>query len=392
MHHYSLLLVVFSFLCCIVVISSSSDQFRRNSRGSFSSNRKKTEDKDYYDVLEVPKTSSLRDIKASYRKKAMAMHPDKGGDAEAFKTLVEAYEVLSDEKKRKLYDRFGKAGVQAGFTEPENEQFQDIFRGFGGFGSFGFQLPIVYNLELSLEDFYNGRELVINVNKEQLSVKIVPGMMEGMELRAELQSSQRQVIFILQQRRHPLLSRRKNDLFMNLKISLIEALLGFERRIAQLDGSEIILQSPRNKCLKAGDILSVEAAGMPIYHPNTQSPVSYLQPKQRRGDLYVTIEVEMPVTRIFSLEEKQLLQQLLGSPQRLTASTTSSTSPSSLSSTATSSSPFSSFTTSSSSNTLKENVKQSKLVDVKKLHQHNFDDDDDDMHDFTSQFQSFFFK
>lgn len=73
---------------------------------------------DYYDTLEVSRTATQDEIKKAYRKKALQYHPDKNpGDAKAekkFKEVSEAYEVLSDEKKRQLYDRYGKEGVQHG--------------------------------------------------------------------------------------------------------------------------------------------------------------------------------------------------------------------------------------------------------------------------------------
>jgi len=73
---------------------------------------------DYYSVLEISREASADEIKKAYRKKALQFHPDKNpGDAEAekrFKEVSEAYEVLSDDKKKQLYDRYGKEGVQAG--------------------------------------------------------------------------------------------------------------------------------------------------------------------------------------------------------------------------------------------------------------------------------------
>src|SRR5262245_53104458 len=73
---------------------------------------------DYYDILEISRSATAEEIKKAYRKKALQYHPDKNpGDAEAekrFKEVSEADEVLSDEKKRQMYDRYGKEGVQAG--------------------------------------------------------------------------------------------------------------------------------------------------------------------------------------------------------------------------------------------------------------------------------------
>ncbi|MDP1880861.1 MAG: molecular chaperone DnaJ [Parachlamydiaceae bacterium] len=73
---------------------------------------------DYYEILEVPRNATAEEIKKGYRKKALQFHPDKNpGDAKAekrFKEVSEAYEVLSDEKKRQIYDRYGKEALQGG--------------------------------------------------------------------------------------------------------------------------------------------------------------------------------------------------------------------------------------------------------------------------------------
>jgi molecular chaperone DnaJ len=84
--------------------------------------------RDYYEVLGVSKSASADEIKKAFRKKAIEYHPDKGGDAEKFKEVNEAHEVLKDSDKRQRYDQFGHAGVGADPTGGA---------GFGGFGGFG---------------------------------------------------------------------------------------------------------------------------------------------------------------------------------------------------------------------------------------------------------------
>ena len=118
------------------------------------------EKRDYYEVLGVSKTASEQEIKSAFRKKAKEFHPDLNKDdpnaAEKFKEAQEAYSVLSDESKRKMYDQYGHAGVgnggpgAGGFGGYSNFDgagfdFGDIFdsifggsaSGFGGFSNFG---------------------------------------------------------------------------------------------------------------------------------------------------------------------------------------------------------------------------------------------------------------
>jgi molecular chaperone DnaJ len=101
--------------------------------------------RDYYEILEVTRTSSDGEIKSAYRKIAMKFHPDRNpGDKEAeekFKEAAEAYSVLSDPDKRKRYDAYGHAGVSSGgasgfsgFDPSQFADFSDILGDFFGFG------------------------------------------------------------------------------------------------------------------------------------------------------------------------------------------------------------------------------------------------------------------
>ena len=100
---------------------------------------------DYYSILEVPRNASASDIKKAYRKLALKWHPDKNPDCQddatkKFKEISEAYEVLSDDKKKSIYDKYGKeglnpAGSSSGRSRRHRHEFgeEDIVYGFPSF-------------------------------------------------------------------------------------------------------------------------------------------------------------------------------------------------------------------------------------------------------------------
>ncbi|MEM4262435.1 MAG: molecular chaperone DnaJ [Thermoplasmata archaeon] len=153
------------------------------------------EKRDYYEVLGVSRNATKDDIKKAYRRLAREYHPDvskldRKVAEEKFKELSEAYEVLVDDEKRKLYDTYGMAGVQSTFREggfqwTDFTHFSDLEDIFGGFADFGLGGSIFdqffgsssrrtrrgpiqgeslrYDLEISLEDAYRGAEKEIMV-------------------------------------------------------------------------------------------------------------------------------------------------------------------------------------------------------------------------------------
>ncbi|MGR9087750.1 MAG: molecular chaperone DnaJ [Gammaproteobacteria bacterium] len=136
---------------------------------------------DYYKLLGVDRNASDAEIKKSYRSKAMKYHPDRNKDnpeeAEAkFKQIKEAYEILSDPKKRAAYDQFGHAGVDSsmgggryggfgaeGFSDIFGDVFGDIFGGGRTRGGAQRGSDLRYNLELTLEEAVAGTEAKIRV-------------------------------------------------------------------------------------------------------------------------------------------------------------------------------------------------------------------------------------
>lgn len=139
---------------------------------------------DYYEILGVARNASEAEIRKAYKKMAMKYHPDRNPDdvataEEKFKEIKEAYEILTDARKRAAYDQFGHAGVDpsagggpgaAGFG---NASFTDIFEGvfgdiFGATGARGGQSrfrgsDLRYNLELNLEEAVAGTTVKIRI-------------------------------------------------------------------------------------------------------------------------------------------------------------------------------------------------------------------------------------
>jgi molecular chaperone DnaJ len=154
--------------------------------------------KDYYEILGVPKTAALADIKKAYRSLALKYHPDRVAEnekkeaEEKFKEISEAYGVLSDPQKRQLYDQHGHAGIDQNFTSEDifkGADFSSIFEGgagvnlndilsqmFGGGGDvFGGGRSsrrsrgrdIQYETEITLEEAYSGVKKTIKVPRHE---------------------------------------------------------------------------------------------------------------------------------------------------------------------------------------------------------------------------------
>lgn len=139
---------------------------------------------DYYELLGVARNASEDEIKKSFRRLAMKYHPDRNRDnpqaEEQFKKIKEAYDILSDAKKRSAYDQFGHAGLDAGMgggaggfsytAENFSEIFGDVFGDIFGGGASSRKRGRVqrggdlrYNLEVTLEEAVSGTEVKIKV-------------------------------------------------------------------------------------------------------------------------------------------------------------------------------------------------------------------------------------
>jgi len=280
--------------------------------------------KDYYKSLGVEKSASKDEIKTAFRKLAHEYHPDKkGGNAEKFKEVSEAYSVLSDDKKRQQYDTFGSAGPNMGGGFGGQGFNPNDFGGFdfSGFGQSGFGQG---GVEFDLNDLFGGifggrprqrkgRDVQVDVHitlreavfgaerevsyKKNLKVKIPAGIDDGEMLRLSGQGE-------------PLSGGIAGDLFIkihiepdefwrkdgvnivgDLNVKLTDALLGAEYPLETLDGA-ISLKIPEG--VAHGEILRIRGKGVPQ--------------GRHRGDALVHIHIILP--HRLSRDAKKKIEEL----------------------------------------------------------------------------------
>ncbi len=154
-------------------------------------------DTEYYDILGVKRDTSKSQIKKSYYKLAKKYHPDKAPEdkneeyTKQFQKIGEAYEILSDDDKRKKYDQFGKDAVTGNDNSGMNpfDIFSDLF-GQGGFGGFGGSssnnqrrnnsfmkkrekksAPVIHQVDIKLEDLFIGKTIKLKITKKTIFQK-----------------------------------------------------------------------------------------------------------------------------------------------------------------------------------------------------------------------------
>lgn len=130
----------------------------------------------FYNLLNISKNANKKDITKAFRKLAMKHHPDRGGNEEEFKKYQKAYEVLSDDEKRKIYDEHGEEGLDSGISEMPS----DIFSFFNGnFNNNSNRKKHkkkgknqIFNIKFTLEEIYNGCKKNIKLQKTIVKGKL----------------------------------------------------------------------------------------------------------------------------------------------------------------------------------------------------------------------------
>lgn len=318
--------------------------------------------KDYYSILGVSKSADEKEIKRAYRKLARTHHPDVNpgdpGAEQRFKEINEAYTVLSDAEKRKMYDRFGaewenyqRAGVgpddmpfgTAG-TGPRGErvytrnispeEFEAIFGGgLGGFGraqgaegtgefSDFFEAlfgggrtartrtaarprqgqDVETDITVSLEEAFHGTSRTIQWETGQrIEVKVPRGVHTGSRVRVSGKGQPGMgggptgdLYLNVTVSPHPMFTRQGNDLRVQVPVPLYDAILGGEVQVPTME-RPVVLTVPAGT--QNGRTFRLRGLGMPnLRHP------------EQRGDLYAEVSIRLPTE--ITPEQRRLFEQL----------------------------------------------------------------------------------
>jgi curved DNA-binding protein len=301
--------------------------------------------RDLYEILGVSKSASDDEVKAAYRKLARKFHPDVNKSADAqqkFTEIQTAYDVISDQKKRRMYDQYGDvsaaeragaagaAGSGAGphyrwsttgssdfDTEDLGSMFEEMFRGHSGFSAGGPRKgrarprstrhvepePITHDMTVAFMSAAKGGTESIRVSdggkSRTIEVKIPAGTPEGGQLRVKSGAGEGvDLILRVHVGEHPLFRRgegenagKSNDLYLDLPLTFAEAALGTTVSVPTLEGNVELTIPPGTG---SGRKLRLRARGI--------KPAA-----GDAGDLFAVIKIVPPDPTALSDEEREVL-------------------------------------------------------------------------------------
>lgn len=283
--------------------------------------------KDYYKILGVDRNASADAIRSAYRKLAMKYHPDKNpGDKKAeerFKEINEAYQVLSDDRKRAHYDRLGSAysnfrtsgGRPGDFRWEEwtggqdfSSNVDDLFG--GGFSDFfrtifgeavrssarqharehGYQQEV----QISFQEAYNGATRQVHTNGRKLNVRIPPGVKTGSKVRvAGAGPEGTDLYLIVHVEEDSRFQRDGANLTTTAPVSVFTLILGGEAEVETPEGKVRLSIPPGTQ---PDQVFRLAGRGMP-----------HLKNPKTKGDLYVKLKAQVP--KYLSPKQRELIEE-----------------------------------------------------------------------------------
>ena len=267
-------------------------------------------EKDFYKILGVGKSASGDEIKKKYRSLARELHPDKTkGDAameEKFKAVSEAYDILSDTKKKSEYDEARSLFERGGFRAPTGGQnfqggdFGDMFGGgnpqdifanlFGGGGRRGPRKgqDLQTESKISFRESVFGTTLELRLSTDgmpaqNITARVPAGVNDGAKIRvkgkgAAGEAGPGDLFILLTVKPHPIFSRAGENLTLNLPVTFTEATLGADIKVPTLSGDDVTVRIAPGT--SNGRTLRVKGRG--------------IAKGSTTGDLLVTIQVQVP--------------------------------------------------------------------------------------------------
>ena len=269
-------------------------------------------EKDFYAILGVDKNASGDEIKKKYRSLARELHPDKtkGDDAleEKFKAVSEAYDILSDSKKRAEYDEARSLFEGGGFRGPMGGHggggggdFSDLFGGgspndiFANlFGGGGVRRGPRKGQDLQTESTITFKEAIIGTTLElklsldggkpqTITARVPAGVNDGAKIRvkgkgAPGEAGPGDLFILLHVKPHPIFSRKAENILLTLPVTFVEATLGADIKVPTLNGEEVTVRLAPGT--PNGRTLRVKGRG--------------IKKGSITGDLLATIEVQVP--------------------------------------------------------------------------------------------------